>query len=43
MVLIEMIKDGKCNGVWIMLLFVVYCDDGEYGEEVYMLFYGKYK
>ena len=43
MVLIEMIKDGKRNGVRIMPPLVVYRDDGEYGEEVHTLLYGKHK
>lgn len=41
MVLIEMIKDGKANGVRIMPPLVVYQDNGEYGEEVHTLLYGK--
>ncbi|MBO2718342.1 methyltransferase [Lactiplantibacillus plantarum] len=43
MVLIEMIKDGKRNGVRIMPPLVVYRDDGEYREEVHTLLYGKHK
>ncbi|ANM75141.1 putative methyltransferase (putative) [Lactiplantibacillus plantarum] len=43
MVLIEMIKDGKRNGVRIMPPLVVYRDDGEYRKEVHTLLYGKHK
>lgn len=41
MVLIEMIKDGKPNGVRIMPPIVVYAADGTYQEEVRQLLYGK--
>ena len=40
MVLIEMIKDGKPNGVRILPPVVVYQANGEYGEEVRQLLYG---
>ncbi|MFC6163814.1 tRNA1(Val) (adenine(37)-N6)-methyltransferase [Lactiplantibacillus dongliensis] len=40
MVLIEMIKDGRPNGVRIMPPVVVYQADGTYGEEVHQLLYG---
>lgn len=40
MVLIEMIKDGKTNGVRIQPSVVVYQADGSYGEEVRTLLYG---
>lgn len=40
MVLIEMIKDGKPNGVRILPPVVVYQANGEYGEEVHQLLYG---
>ncbi|WP_047999900.1 tRNA1(Val) (adenine(37)-N6)-methyltransferase [Lactiplantibacillus herbarum] len=40
MVLIEMIKDGKANGVRIQPPVVVYQADGSYGEEVHTLLYG---
>ncbi len=40
MVLIEMIKDGKPNGVRVVPPVVVYHADGTYGEEVHQLLYG---
>jgi len=40
MVLVEMIKDGRPNGVRILPPVVVYHDDGTYGEEVHQLLYG---
>lgn len=43
MVLIEMIKDGKPNGVRILPPLVVYHADGTYGKEVHTLLYGETK
>ncbi|RRK11196.1 tRNA1(Val) (adenine(37)-N6)-methyltransferase [Lactiplantibacillus garii] len=40
MVLLEMIKDGKPNGVRIMPPLTVYQADGTYGKEVHQLLYG---
>ncbi|BDZ31062.1 tRNA1(Val) (adenine(37)-N6)-methyltransferase [Lactiplantibacillus sp. WILCCON 0030] len=40
MVLIEMIKDGKPNGVRVLPPVIVYQADGSYGEEVHQLLYG---
>lgn len=41
MVLIEMIKDGKSNGVRILPPLTVYQTDGTYGKEVHDLLYGR--
>ncbi|CAJ1228230.1 tRNA1(Val) (adenine(37)-N6)-methyltransferase [Lactiplantibacillus xiangfangensis] len=40
MVLIEMIKDGKANGVRVVPPVIVYQADGTYGKEVHQLLYG---
>ncbi|MFC6202331.1 tRNA1(Val) (adenine(37)-N6)-methyltransferase [Lactiplantibacillus nangangensis] len=40
MVLIEMIKSGRPNGVRILPPVIVYDTDGSYGEEVHQLLYG---
>ncbi|AVK60511.1 SAM-dependent methyltransferase [Lactobacillus sp. CBA3605] len=40
MVLVEMIKDGRSNGVRILPPVVVYQADGTYGDEVRQLLYG---
>jgi len=40
MVLIEMIKSGRPNGVRILPPVIVYQADGDYGEEVHQLLYG---
>lgn len=41
MVLIEMIKDGKPNGVRVLPPITVYQADGTYGKEVHQLLYGE--
>ncbi|MFB9769458.1 tRNA1(Val) (adenine(37)-N6)-methyltransferase [Lactiplantibacillus modestisalitolerans] len=43
MVLIEMIKDGKTNGVRVVPPVIVYQADGTYGKEVHQLLYGSTK